>query len=173
MGHPVGRIPSRPLLATPHAPHEWFGRQVRTGEPGHSDRVDISELTPETLLTLRSSRPYPAVTMVLPVDPKAPFSEKDRIVLRGLCTEAQRQLAEDAGVERDVRLALRDGKLSPEAIAELVDPGVPGGELVVYVSASEPTLVWQVPTDAEVLPRVEFADRYLTRYLAAAEQRSW
>lgn len=135
--------------------------------------MDISELTPETLLTLRSSRPYPAVTMVMPVDPRAPFSEKDRILLRGLCTEAQRQLAEDGDVERDVRLALRDGKLTPEAIAELVDPGVPAGELVVYVSASEPTVVWQVPTDAEVLPRVEFADRYLTRYLAAAEQRSW
>jgi len=135
--------------------------------------VDISELTPETLDTLRSSRPYPAVTMVMPVDPRAPFSEKDRILLRGLCTEAQRQLAEDGDVERDVRLALRDGKLSPESIAELVDPGVPAGELVVYVSASEPTVVWQVPTDAEVLPRVEFADRYLTRYLAAAEQRAW
>ena len=135
--------------------------------------MDISELTPETLDTLRSSRPYPAVTMVMPVDPRAPFSEKDRILLRGLCTEAQRQLAEDGDVERDVRLALRDGKLSPESIAELVDPGVPAGELVVYVSASEPTVVWQVPTDAEVLPRVEFADRYLTRYLAAAEQRSW
>ena len=135
--------------------------------------MDISELTPQTLDTLRSSRPYPAVTLVMPVDPKAPFSEKDRILLRGLCTEAQRQLAEDGSVERDVRLALRDGKLSPEAIADLVDPGVPAGELVVYVSASEPTLVWQVPTDAEVLPRVEFADRYLTRYLAAAGQRSW
>ncbi|ACU73448.1 conserved hypothetical protein [Catenulispora acidiphila DSM 44928] len=135
--------------------------------------MDISELTPETLATLRSPRPYPAVTMVMPVDPKAPFSEKDRILLRGLCTEAQRQLAEDAEVEREVRLALRDGKLSPEAVAELVDPGVPAGELVVYVSAANPTQVWQVPTDAEVLPRVEFADRYLTRYLAAAEQRSW
>ena len=138
-----------------------------------SGEVDISELTPETLATLRASRPYPAVTMVMPVDPKAPLSEKDRIVLRGLCTEAQRQLAEDPDVERDVRLALRDGKLSPDTIAELVEPGVPAGELVVYVSATEPTRVWQVPTDAEVPPRVEFADRYLTRYLAAAEQRSW
>jgi hypothetical protein len=135
--------------------------------------VDISELTPEALAALRTPRPYPAVTLVMPVDPKAPFSEKDRILLRGLCTEAQRQLAEDEDVERDVRLALRDGKLSPEAIAELVDPGVPAGELVVYVSATEPTQVWQVPTDADVMPRAEFADRYLTRYLAAAEQRSW
>ncbi|MEY9931643.1 hypothetical protein ABH926_006292 [Catenulispora sp. GP43] len=135
--------------------------------------MDISELTPETLATLRTPRPYPAVTMVMPVDPKAPFSEKDRILLRGLCTEAQRQLAEDQDVERDVRLALRDGKLSPDTVAELVDPGVPAGELVVYLSATEPAQVWQVPTDAEVQPRVEFADRYLTRYLAAAEQRSW
>jgi hypothetical protein len=135
--------------------------------------VDISELTPAALAALRTPRPYPAVTLVMPVDPKAPFSEKDRILLRGLCTEAQRQLAEDQDVDREVRLALRDGKLSPEAIAELVDPGVPAGELVVYVSGSDPTQVWQVPTDAEVLPRAEFADRYLTRYLAAAEQRSW
>ena len=135
--------------------------------------MDISELTPETLAALRAPRPYPAVTLVMPVDPKAPLSEKDRILLRGLCTEAQRQLAEDPDVERDVRLALRDGKLSPDAIAELVEPGVPAGELVVFVSASDPAQVWQVPTDAEVLPRAEFADRYLTRYLAAAEQRSW
>ena len=135
--------------------------------------MDISELTPETLAELRSARPYPAVTLVMPADPKAPFSEKDRILLRGLCTEAQRQLAEDQDVERDVRLALRDSKLLPEAVAELVDPGVPAGELVVYISASSPTQVWQVPTDAEIRPRVEFADRYLTRYLAAAEQRSW
>jgi hypothetical protein len=135
--------------------------------------VDISELTPETLATLRTRRPYPAVTMVMPVDPKAPFSEKDRILLRGLITEAQRQLAEDQDVERDVRLALRDGKLTPDTVAELVDPGVPAGELVVYLSATDPAQVWQVPTDAEVLPRVEFADRYLTRYLAAAEQRAW
>ncbi|MEY9904962.1 hypothetical protein ABIA35_001178 [Catenulispora sp. MAP12-49] len=135
--------------------------------------MDISELTPETLATLRTRRPYPAVTMVMPVDPKAPFSEKDRILLRGLITEAQRQLAEDQDVERDVRLALRDGKLTPDTVAELVDPGVPAGELVVYLSATDPAQVWQVPTDAEVLPRVEFADRYLTRYLAAAEQRAW
>ncbi|MBS2540243.1 hypothetical protein KGQ20_46655, partial [Catenulispora sp. NF23] len=135
--------------------------------------MDISELTPETLATLRAPRPYPAITLVMPADPKAPFSEKDRILLRGLCTEAQRQLAEDPDVEREVRLALRDHKLSPEAIADLVDPGIPAGELVVYLSAAEPTQVWQVPTDAEVLPRAEFADRYLTRYLAAAEQRSW
>lgn len=135
--------------------------------------MDISELTPETLATLRTRRPYPAVTMVMPVDPKAPFSEKDRILLRGLITEAQRQLAEDQDVERDVRLALRDGKLTPDTVAELVDPGVSAGELVVYLSATDPAQVWQVPTDAEVLPRVEFADRYLTRYLAAAEQRAW
>lgn len=135
--------------------------------------MDISELTPETLAELRSPRPYPAVTMVMPVDPKAPFSEKDRILLRGLCTEAQRQLAEDRDVGREARLALRDGKLAPETIADLVDPGVPAGELVVFLSAAEPVRVWQVPTDADVLPRVEFADRYLTRYLAVAEQRSW
>jgi hypothetical protein len=135
--------------------------------------VDISELTPDLLAALRAPRPYPAVTLVMPADAKAPFSEKDRILLRGLCTEALRQLAEDQDVEREVRLTLRDHKLSPEAIAELVDPDVPAGELVVYLSAAEPTQVWQVPGEAEVPARVEFADRYLTRYLAAAEQRSW
>jgi hypothetical protein len=139
--------------------------------------VDISELTPEALAALRRPRPYPAVTMVMPTYPRDPFAfgEKARIILRDLCTEAQRKLADARDVERDVRLALRDSKLSPDAIVELLDPGGSAGEIIVYVSGSEPTQVWQVPASAVdgTVPRVEFADRFLTRYLVAAEQRAW
>ncbi|NUP49718.1 MAG: hypothetical protein HOW97_20775 [Catenulispora sp.] len=135
--------------------------------------MDISELTPELLADLRAPRPYPAVTLVMPADPKEPFGEKARITLRGLCTEAQRRLAEDQDVERDARLKLRDEKLDPEAIIGLIDPSAPSGEVVVYISATEPTRLWQVPNGADATPRVELADTYLTRYLVAAEQRSW
>ncbi|MFD0634380.1 hypothetical protein ACFQ9X_25345 [Catenulispora yoronensis] len=72
-----------------------------------------------------------------------------------------------------MRLTLRDEKLDPDAILDLVDPSVPAGELVVHVSAADPTRLWQVPTGADATLRAEFSDVFLTRYLVAAEQRSW
>jgi hypothetical protein len=134
--------------------------------------VRTSDLSPELLAALRMPRPYPAITLVLPTDPEPPFSEKTRILLRDLVTEAQRRLADDPGVERDVRLALRDRVLDADAIEQAGDPGHPADAMVVFLAANEPTQVWQVASPRDVRPRAEFAGHFLTRYLVDAEQRS-
>ncbi|WP_240634386.1 MULTISPECIES: baeRF3 domain-containing protein [Streptomyces] len=108
----------------------------------------------------------------MPTDPDFPFSEKDRILLRDLCTEAKRRLADDPEVERDARLELRDHRLDPTVIERAADPFHPDDAMVVYVAADEPVQVWRMTSLAAVQPRVEFATAFLTRYLVAAEQRS-
>ncbi|MEU6578574.1 hypothetical protein [Streptomyces sp. NPDC046805] len=134
--------------------------------------MHTSDLTPEIRAALSKPRPYPAITLVLPTDPDFPFSEKDRILLRDLVTEAKRRLADDPDVERDARLELRDHRLDPSAIEEEGDPFHPDDAMVVYVAANEPVQVWRMTSLAPVEPRVEFATKFLTRYLVAAEQRS-
>lgn len=124
------------------------------------------------MAALRMPRPYPAITLVMPTDPESPFGEKSRILLRDLVIEARRKLADDPGVEREVRLALREHALDSDAIEQAGDPGRPADAMVVYLAANEPAQVWQVTSPVLVRPRVEFADRFLTRYLVAAEQRS-
>jgi hypothetical protein len=136
--------------------------------------VRISDLTPEALAALRAPRPYPAVTLAMPTDPKFSMSsEHSRILLRDLLTEAKRRLADDPDVDRDARLELRDRLLLPEVVERAGDPFHPGEALVAYVAAGEPVQVWQVPSLGPVGPRVEFADHFLTRYLVGADQRSW
>ncbi|MDQ0992803.1 hypothetical protein [Streptomyces sp. V3I7] len=134
--------------------------------------MHTSDLTPEVRAALSKPRPYPAITLVMPTDPDFPFSEKDRILLRDLVTEAKRRLADDPGVDRDARLELRDHRLDPAAIEEAGDPFHPDDAMVVYVAANEPVQVWRMTSLAAVEPRVEFATSFLTRYLVAAEQRS-
>jgi hypothetical protein len=133
--------------------------------------VHTSDLTPETLVDLRRTRPYPAITLAMPTDPDLPFGEKDRILLRDLVVQARRQLADDPDVPRDARLDLRDHVLDPEAIEDAGIPFHPSGALVVHVAVGEPVQVWQLTSPA-VVPRVEFATAFLTRYAVAAEQRS-
>ncbi|MFI0721027.1 hypothetical protein [Streptomyces sp. NPDC021224] len=133
--------------------------------------VHTSDLTPETLDGLRRPRPYPAITLAMPTDPDRPFGEKDRILLRDLVVQARRQLADDPEVPRDARLELRDRILDPEAIEEAGAPFHPAGALVVHVAAGEPVQLWQLTSPA-VVPRVEFATAFLTRYAVAAEQRA-
>jgi len=132
--------------------------------------VRMSDITPEALTALRSPRPYPAITLVMPTDPKIPFSDKARILLRDLVTEAKRRLAEDPDVDRDARLDLRDHKLDPDVIENAGDPVHPTDAAVVFVAAGEPVQLWQITTPVPVAPRVEFGTAFLTRYLVAAEQ---
>ncbi|TGN79726.1 hypothetical protein E5083_08980 [Streptomyces bauhiniae] len=134
--------------------------------------MHTSELTPEIRAALSEPRPYPAITLVMPTDPDFPFSEKDRIMLRDLVTEAKRRLAEDPDVSRETRLELRNHMLDTTVIEQVADPFHPDDAMVVYVAADEPVQVWQMTSLAPVRPRVEFADQFLTRYLEAAEQRS-
>ncbi|MET8811226.1 hypothetical protein ABZW47_04415 [Streptomyces sp. NPDC004549] len=134
--------------------------------------MHTSELTPEIRAALSERRAYPAITMVMPTDPDFPFSEKDRILLRDLVTEARRRLADDPEVARETRLELRDHLLEPAVIERVADPFHPDDAMVVYVAADEPVQVWQMTSLAPVQPRVEFAESFLTRYLDAAEQRS-
>jgi hypothetical protein len=85
----------------------------------------------------------------MPTDPQSPlFGEKSRILLR-------------------------DHVLLPEIVERAGDPFHPGDALVAYLATGEPAQVWQVPSLGPIGPRVEFATRFLTRYLVAAEQRSW
>jgi hypothetical protein len=133
--------------------------------------VDTSDLTPDILADLRRPRRYPAITLAMPTDPDLPFGEKDRILVRDLVVQARRQLADDPGVPRDVRLELRDRVLDPEVIADAGAPFHPAGAMVVHLAAGEPVQVWQLTSPA-VEPRVEFATSFLTRYAVAAEQRS-
>ncbi|MET7289270.1 hypothetical protein [Streptomyces sp. NPDC005573] len=134
--------------------------------------VHTSELTPEIRAALSEERPYPAITLVLPTDPDFPFSEKDRILLRDLVTEAKRRLADDPDVGRETKLELRDHLLDPAVVENAIDPFHPDDAMVVYLAANEPVQVWQMTSLAPVQPRVEFADSFLTRYLVGAEQRS-
>lgn len=130
------------------------------------------DLTPEIRAALSKPQPYPAITMVMPTDPDFPFSDKDRIILRDLITEALRRLEDDPGVERSTRLRLRDLLQDPALIEHAADPFKPDDAMVVYVAANEPAQVWRVTSPARVEPRVEFATTFLTRYLVAAQQRS-
>jgi hypothetical protein len=134
--------------------------------------MHTSELTPEIRAALSEERPYPAITLVVPTDPDFPFSEKNRITLRDLVTEAKRRLADDPDVGREVKLELRDHVLDPALIERAVDPFQPDDAMVVYLAANEPVQVWQMTSVTDVEPRVEFASSFLTRYLVGAEQRS-
>ena len=130
------------------------------------------DLIPEVLAALRTPRPYPAITLAMPTDPKLPFDEKARILLRDLVTQAQRQLADTPDVEREVRLDLRDRRLDAAAIEQAVDAEHPADALVVYLAANEATQVWQIASPILVTPRVEFGSNFLTRYMVDAEQHS-
>ncbi|MGW0993213.1 baeRF3 domain-containing protein [Streptomyces sp. NPDC002520] len=134
--------------------------------------MHTSELTPEIRAALSEERPYPAITLVVPTDADFPFSEKNRITLRDLVTEAKRRLADDPDVGREIKLELRDHVLDPAVIEREVDPFHPDDAMVVYLAANEPVQVWQMTSLADVEPRVEFASSFLTRYLVGAEQRS-
>ena len=134
--------------------------------------MHTADLTPEIRAALSKPRPYPAITLVVPTDPDFPFSDKDRILLRDVVTEAKRRLADDPDVERDARLELRDNMLDPALIERAADPFQPNDAMVVYVAVNEPVQVWRMTSLTPVEPRVEFATTFLTRYLVAAEQRS-
>ncbi|MFG2883508.1 hypothetical protein ACGFYV_14600 [Streptomyces sp. NPDC048297] len=134
--------------------------------------MHTSELTPEIRAALSEERPYPAITLVVPTDPDFPFSEKNRITLRDLVTEAKRRLADDPDVGREIKLELRDHVLDPAVIEREVDPFHPDDAMVVYLAANEPVQVWQMTSLTDVEPRVEFSSSFLTRYLVGAEQRS-
>ncbi|MEV8022717.1 hypothetical protein AB0O76_41765 [Streptomyces sp. NPDC086554] len=108
----------------------------------------------------------------MPTDPDFRFNDKDRILLRDLVTEAKRRLDDDPDVERDVRMELRNRLLDPTVIEHAADALHADDAMVVYVAAQEPVQVWRMTSLAAVEPRVEFATRFLTRYLVAAEQRS-
>ncbi|MFH8734191.1 MULTISPECIES: baeRF3 domain-containing protein [unclassified Streptomyces] len=134
--------------------------------------MHTSDLTPEIRAALSKKRPYPAITLVTPTDPDFPFSDKDRILIRDLVTEAKRRLVDDPDVERETRLELRDQLLDPAEIERATDPFHPDDAMVVYVAVNEPVQVWRMTSLAPVEPRVEFGTAFLTRYLVAAEQRS-
>ncbi|WP_215909703.1 baeRF3 domain-containing protein [Streptacidiphilus fuscans] len=130
----------------------------------------MPEVTPEALAALRSPRPYPAITLVLPSDPKAPSDDHTRILLRDVLTEAKRRLADDPDVDRDDRLELTRHKLDPDVIEVARDSDRSGDAMVAYVAAGEPVQVWHFTSPWAVVPRVEFGTTFLTRYLVAAEQ---
>ncbi|MEY9872516.1 hypothetical protein ABH931_001992 [Streptacidiphilus sp. MAP12-33] len=132
----------------------------------------MSEVSTEELAALRGTRPYPAITLVMPTDRKDPFGDKSRILLRDLVTEARRRLADDPGVDREARRDLLHHKLDLDVIESARDSFRPGDTLVVYLAADEPVQVWQVTSPWTVVPRVEFSTAFLTRFLVAAEQGS-
>ncbi|MEV6104234.1 hypothetical protein AB0M28_05885 [Streptomyces sp. NPDC051940] len=134
--------------------------------------MHASDLTPEVRAELSRPRPYPAITLVMPTYLDFPFSEKNRILLRDLVTEAKRRLADDPEVEREPRLQLRDHLLDAAKIESAGESIHPDDAMVAYVAPNEPIQVWQMTSLAPVEPRVEFATEFLTRYLVAAEQRA-
>ncbi|WP_042422626.1 baeRF3 domain-containing protein [Streptacidiphilus anmyonensis] len=130
----------------------------------------MAEATTEELAALRGTRPYPAITLVMPTDRRDRLGDKSRILLRDLVTEAKRRLADDPGVDRDAQRDLLHHRLDPGVIENARDSSRPGDALVAYLAAGEPVQVRQFTSPWTVAPRVEFSTSFLTRYLVAAEQ---
>ncbi|MFF0433402.1 chemotaxis protein [Streptomyces sp. NPDC004327] len=127
-------------------------------------------LTTDTLTKLRQTRPYPAVSIVMPTHRREPDDAQDPVRLRNLLAQAEKALQEDPDVPRDRRLDVLDQLR--RAVAE-VDLAHAEDGLVIYAAQGEHH-VWSV---ARAVPeRVVLSDTFLTRNLVAAqaaEQPYW
>ncbi|MFH8366674.1 chemotaxis protein [Streptomyces sp. NPDC018031] len=126
-----------------------------------------TDLTSSTLAALRRRRPYPAVTVTLPTDPRAtPAMAKNAVQLRNMIAEAKRRLEADPDVPREARFDISEQL--DKAAAE-VESRYFGESLAIFAARGEHEL-WYLPRHAP--ERVVFSDTYLTRNLVAARERT-
>ncbi|MGC0418681.1 hypothetical protein [Embleya sp. AB8] len=127
--------------------------------------MTTAALTPDLLAELRRPRAYPAVSMTLPTHRHRPENQQDPIRLRNVLAEAEKRLAADPQVPREVRIKTAD---QLRAAAAELDPERFLDGLVLYASADEHHAFI---VEAPVSERVVFSTTYLTRNLVAAAER--
>jgi hypothetical protein len=121
-----------------------------------------TSLTPTALAELRERRPYPAVSLTLPTDRRAPRNAADSVRLRNVLAEAGRQLEADPGVTRAARDEVRaqlTAAVDETDLARALDG------LVVLATVGEHH-VYALPR--AVPERVVLSETFLTRNLVAA-----
>lgn len=121
-----------------------------------------TSLTPTALAELRERRPYPAVSLTLPTDRRAPRNAEDSVRLRNVLAEADRQLERDPGVTRAARHEIRT---QLTAAADETDLSRALDGLVVLATVGEHH-VYALPR--AVPERVVLSETFLTRNLVAA-----
>ncbi|MFD6418571.1 chemotaxis protein [Streptomyces sp. NPDC060194] len=119
-------------------------------------------LDSEALAALRRTRPYPAVTLLMPTHRREPENAQDPVRLRNLLAEAKDRLAHDPGVTREARADVTEQL--DRAVAE-VDLVHAEDGLVVFAAPGEHQ-VWRL--GRSVPERVVLSDTFLTRNLVAA-----
>ncbi|MFI1577163.1 chemotaxis protein [Embleya sp. NPDC020630] len=127
--------------------------------------MTTAALTPDLLAELRRPRAYPLVSLTLPTHRHRPENQQDHIRLRNVLTEAEKRLAADPEVTREVRI--KTAERLRAAAAEL-DPESFLDGLVLYASADEH---YAFRIEAPVSERIVFATTYLTRNLVSAAER--
>ncbi|WP_127361490.1 baeRF3 domain-containing protein [Actinacidiphila soli] len=128
--------------------------------------MHITDLTSGTLVELRARRPYPAVTVALPVHRRQRLNSEDPVRLRNLVAEAKRRLEADPAVSREARFEVA-GQLD-RAVAE-VDFRHSLDGLVLFAAHGE-NHVWDLPRT--VPERVVLSDTFETRNLVAAREQA-
>ncbi|MGY0489039.1 baeRF3 domain-containing protein [Streptomyces sp. WG-D5] len=122
-----------------------------------------ASLSPEILRELREPRAYPAVSLAMPTHRRPPENSQDPVRLGNLVSEAERQLAADPGVTKEVQ---EDVVEQLRAAVQEIDPAQVRDGLVVFAAPGEHQ-TWVV--DRAVPERVVLADTFLTRNLVAAD----
>ncbi|MFI8521600.1 chemotaxis protein [Streptomyces sp. NPDC085481] len=120
-------------------------------------------LTPDVLAKLRRTRPYPALSLLMPTHRREPDNTQDPVRLRNLVAEAEEALDADPAVSRERRADVLDQLR--QAVGE-VDLAHAEDGLVVFAAQGEHH-VWSV--SRTVPERVVLADTFLTRNLVAAQ----
>ncbi|MFW6692302.1 chemotaxis protein [Streptomyces sp. MAR4 CNX-425] len=121
-----------------------------------------TSLTPTALAELREPRPYPAVSLTLPTDRRAPRNAEDSVRLRNVLAEAERRLDRDPGVTRAARDAIRaqlTAAVDETDLARALDG-------LVVLAAADEQHVYALPR--AVPERVVLSETFLTRNLVAA-----
>src|SRR4051812_33477761 len=116
--------------------------------------MTTAALTPDLLAELRRPRAYPLVSLTLPTHRHRPENQQDHIRLRNVLTEAEKRLAADPEVTREVRIKTAD---QLRAAAAELDPESFLDGLVLYASADEH---YAFRIEAPVSERIVFATTY-------------
>ncbi len=125
--------------------------------------METNALTSDMLATLREKKPYPAVSITMPVHRSAPDNAQDPVRLRNLISEAETRLTADDAVDAGTRDAIMEQLRQAQGEVDLRS-GMDG--LVIFATPDEHQL-WALPRSAP--ERVVLSDSYLTRNLVAAK----
>ncbi|MFG3042511.1 chemotaxis protein [Streptomyces sp. NPDC048330] len=124
-------------------------------------------VTADTLRDLRTTRPYPVVTLSMPTHRREPDNAQDGVRLRN--SSATLRSASDPKISRAHRTALLQQlqRAATDLTLHLSDDALHG--LVVFVSTAE-YQVWHL--HRQVPYRVVLSDTYVTRNLVAAKAQA-